>query len=130
MLHSSAFHPVTAPLDTSMLPSGAQMPEEKLMVAVLAEALMTFERGLKARTPIGRREFHDVDRWIRSHAADDLFAFESVCGFLALDADYVRSGLANLKRAVRHNREVTKSRKLRRERISDRRVWRGRIGSA
>jgi hypothetical protein len=129
MLHSNAFHPVAAPLDTSSLYAETQMPEERLMVAVLAEALMTFERGLKAVTPIGRREFHDVDRWVRSRDADDLFAFESVCSFLALDADYVRCGLANLKRAVRQNREATKSRKLRRERISDRRVWRGRIGS-
>lgn len=129
MLHSNAFQAVAAPLDTSSLYAETQMPEERLMVAVLAEALMTFERGLKARTPIGRREFHDVDRWVRSRNADDLFSFESVCGFLALDPNYVRGGLANLKRAVRQNREAVRSRRLHRERISDRRVWRGRIGS-
>ena len=129
MLHPNAFQPVAAPLDASSLYAESQTPEERLMVAVLAEALMTFERGLKARTPIGRRAFHDVDRWVRSRNSDDLFSFESVCGFLALDANYVRGGLANLKRAVRQNREATRTRKLRRERISDRRVWRGRIGS-
>jgi hypothetical protein len=103
-------------------------PEERLMVAVLEEALGTFERGLHSSDPMVRQASREVDDWVRSRADDDLFDFENVCAVLELDAEYLRAGLSALRRNARVEPPKTAVRKLRRTRITDRRGWRGQIG--
>lgn len=99
------------------------------MLAVLEEALVTFQRGLNSPRPEQRRHFHEVDRWVSSIDTDWPFAFENVCGCLRIDADYIRTGLRRLKReALAASRSIHKSGRLRRERIYNRRAWRGQIG--
>ncbi len=103
-------------------------PEERLMAAVLEEALATFERGIHSHNPMTRQASREVDRWVRSRDIEDLFSFENVCTILELDADCLREGLAELKRRARVHPHDALVRKLRRTRITDRRVWRGHIG--
>jgi hypothetical protein len=73
-------------------------PEKGLMLAVVEEAVATFQHHLGADTRRGRRLFREADEWFRSADTSWTFAFESVCAVLGLDPDYVRDGLANLKR--------------------------------
>ncbi len=104
-------------------------PRNRLMLAVLEEALVTFQRGLNSPKPEQRRHFHEVDRWVASIDTDWPFAFENVCGCLAIDPDYIRCGLRRLKReALAASISIHKSGRLRRERIYNRRAWRGQIG--
>jgi len=102
-------------------------PEARLMLAVLEEALATFRRGLTSPVPTDRHEYREVETWIRCNDTDSPFAFESICWTLGMDPDYVRAGFYQMKLAtsVECSQKV---RKLRRERVYDRRVWKGHIG--
>jgi len=104
-------------------------PGNRLMLAVLEEALVTFQRGLNSPRAEHRRHFHEVDRWIKSGDTDWPFAFENVCASLHIDPDYIRAGLKRLKfNALAAGGRAVRSAGLRRERIYDRRGWRGQIG--
>jgi hypothetical protein len=102
-------------------------PETRLMLAVLEDALATFRRGINSLVPTERQCFREVETWLRSSDNESPFAFECICWTLGMDPDYVRAGFYQVKRdAVLHRRKGT-YRKLRRERVYDRRVWKGRI---
>lgn len=102
-------------------------PENRLMLAVLEEALVTFQRGLNSPVPERRKRFCEVDRWVTERDSDWPFSFENICQTLRIDPDYIRAGLRNLKCESLLRRAATRGRKLRRERIYDRRGWRGHI---
>ncbi|MBI5506392.1 MAG: hypothetical protein HY899_16485 [Deltaproteobacteria bacterium] len=103
-------------------------PENRLMLAVLEEALVTFQRGLTSPVPQRRKRFFEVDRWVTSPDTDWPFSFENICTTLRIDPDYIRAGLVRLKRQAFARSTAIRGRKLRRERIYDRRAWRGQIG--
>jgi hypothetical protein len=102
-------------------------PRNRLMLAVLEEALITFQRGLNSPRAEQRRHFYEVDRWVASDDTDWPFSFENICGCLRIDPDYIRKGLKKLKTEALKGRSIRKTRGLRRERIYDRRGWRGQI---
>lgn len=104
-------------------------PEHRLMLAVLEEALVTFQRGLNSPVPAERRDFFEAERWVRSRDSDWPFSFENICTTLRIDPDYVRAGLCQMKKKAATERLSTRGRKLRRERIYDRRAWMGQIGN-
>ena len=105
-------------------------PTNRLMLAVLEEALITFHSGLNSPRAEQRHSSCEVDRWIASTDGDPLFSFESICSSLKIDAAYVRDGLRRIRLAARQGTHVRKPRGLRRERMVDRRAWRGHIRSA
>ena len=102
-------------------------PANRLMLAILEEALATFQRGLNSPVPEQRRRFHEVDDWVASADTDWPFSFENVCAALMMDPDYIRGGLKHLKREGLAREGRAKSSRVRRERIYDRRGWRGQI---
>jgi hypothetical protein len=102
-------------------------PENRLMLAVLEEALVTFQRGLNSPVPERRKRFCEVDRWVCDRDSDWPFSFENICQTLRIDPDYIRAGLRQLKSQSLGRRTDASGRKLRRERIYDRRGWRGQI---
>jgi hypothetical protein len=73
-------------------------PHERLMLAVLEEAILTFQAGLVSSCPQRRRRGHEAGEWFRNRDFDSLFAFENVCSVLGLDASYVRTGVRRLRR--------------------------------
>jgi hypothetical protein len=73
-------------------------PEKGLMLAVLEEAITTFQHHLDAESRRGQRLFREADEWFQSADTSWAFAFESVCDVLGLDPGYVRAGLARLQR--------------------------------
>ena len=68
-------------------------PEKRLQLAVLEDAVLTFERcaGVDGAKP--RRLLAEVDAWFASDATDWPFAFVTICHTLNIDPDYVRGGL-------------------------------------
>jgi hypothetical protein len=75
-----------------------RQPERRLMLAVLRDALATFERYAAAWDSSGRRRFEETATWF---ASDDVvwpFSFRNVCEELGIDADSVRARLQRWRR--------------------------------
>ena len=68
-------------------------PEKRLQVAVLADAIMAFQRWAGVDGPHARRCFTEVDVWFASDATDGPFTFITICDSLQLDPAYIRCGL-------------------------------------
>jgi hypothetical protein len=71
--------------------------EKRLMLAVLEEAVGTFQRNVHAKSRRGQRLFREAEEWIASPDTSWMFAFESICHTLGLDPHYLRGGLESLK---------------------------------
>ena len=69
-------------------------PESRLLLAVLQDALATFQRGLNTSAGKERQMFREVDYWFRSRSYDSPFSFESICDALDLHPSYVRRNLS------------------------------------
>lgn len=70
-----------------------QGPAERLMIAVLHDALDCIEKYRFAIDPKGRADFHDAKRWFLASEAHWPYSFECICGVLELDPDAVRQRL-------------------------------------
>jgi hypothetical protein len=64
-------------------------PEKKLMLAVLEDALIRFERHLPSQNRLFREEL----TWFMDTKSEPVFSFESICGALQLDPNCVRKYL-------------------------------------
>lgn len=78
--------------------------EEKLMLAVLANAIEDFQRNVLARNEVERKLFQEAEEWILEKNSDWLFSFENICDTLELHPDYIRRGLLSWKEATRNSR--------------------------
>ena len=68
-------------------------PEKRLMLAVLEDAVGTFQKYVHASGRRGRKLFLEAEEWFDSPDTGWPFAFESICQALGLEAAYVRAGL-------------------------------------
>jgi hypothetical protein len=73
--------------------SAREMPEKRLMAAVLLDALVHLQRE-------GSTGAAEVQAWIDGRGAEGLFSFASVCEALGIEADYLARGLAARPRIV------------------------------
>jgi hypothetical protein len=69
-------------------------PEKELMLAVLEDAIKTFQDNFTAIASRKKRLFEEIREWFFSDDAKWVFSFVSVCGALGLDPDYLRKGLS------------------------------------
>lgn len=67
--------------------------EQRLLFAVLQEAMACWFRYRDVSTRRGRRLFGEVATWFASPDKGWLYAFERICEALDLDPDYIRLGL-------------------------------------
>jgi len=70
-------------------------PERRLMLAVLEDAIMCFQRYLHAKGGKERKLYEDAVSWIFDCSDIRAFSFENVCGVCGLDPGYLRIGLLN-----------------------------------
>lgn len=82
---------------TQAAPTAPETAARQVMLAVLQDAVKTFEQGLHSSRAVDRQRFNEVDRWVASDDTDRLFTFENVCNALGLDPAYMRDGLRRLK---------------------------------
>ncbi len=68
-------------------------PEKRLQLAVLEDAVLTFDRSVGVDGARPRRLLTEVESWFTSDATDSPFAFVTICHTLNIDPDYVRAGL-------------------------------------
>jgi len=74
-------------------PRRKQAPEQRLMIAVLQDALDCVEKYRFATGKHGRQFFREARRWFLADEADWPYSFECICGVLDLDANAVRQRL-------------------------------------
>lgn len=72
-------------------------PEKRLMLAVMEDALATFQKCLPGMTRRQRRLLREVEEWFASAEAVWLFSFQNICAALDLNADCLRLGLSRWK---------------------------------
>jgi hypothetical protein len=70
-------------------------PEQALLLAVLKDAIETFQRLFGAKATSARRLFRESAEWIWSDESDRVFSFVHICEALGLDPRYIRRGLRN-----------------------------------
>ena len=73
--------------------TAAHGPERRLMMAVLARALLDLQRDAGTGTRRARRHLAEVEAWFASDSDVWPFSFVNICHALALDAAAVRSRL-------------------------------------
>ena len=77
--------------------------EKRLMLAVLEEAVGTYQKYVGSRDRNGIRLFEEAEDWFVSDEIEWPFSFMNICHTLGLEVDYFRSGLAKWRR----NQEAT-----------------------
>lgn len=73
--------------------------EYRLLLAVLDQAVRSYLASMRGRTAQQRLEFEELRRWFyapRSTARQGLFAFESICDQLEIDACMLRRRLGSI----------------------------------
>jgi len=74
-------------------------PEKRLMLAVLEDAVATFQRYVDAGDRRGQRLHRESEEWFASAENDWPFAFENICNAIEIEPEYLRRGLAGWKEA-------------------------------
>jgi hypothetical protein len=73
--------------------------EERLMLAVLENAVEYFQKYVLARKPSGKQLFRDAEEWFLDKENEALYSFENICDTLGLHPDPIRKGLLVWKEA-------------------------------
>jgi len=76
-------------------------PEKRLMLAVLEDAVGTFQKYVVASTRRGQRLCSEAEEWFTSESMEWPFGVESICQALGLEASFLRGGLWRWRDAQR-----------------------------
>jgi hypothetical protein len=79
----------------------AFQPEKRLMLAVLEEAIATYQRHATADSRRSQRLVDEVEEWVSGESGEWPFSFDNICAALDLDAEYLRTGMARWKETER-----------------------------
>ena len=70
-------------------------PEKRLLLAVLEDAIICFQKYFDAQDAKQRRLHEEAVSWIFDRGDNRAFSFESICDTCGLEPDYLRMGLLN-----------------------------------
>ncbi len=76
--------------------SGGLSGEQRLMLAVLADAINVLQSWRGSGSPRKRRNFAEAAQWVNTRGTSHPFSFDSVCDALEIDPELVRSRLRGL----------------------------------
>jgi hypothetical protein len=77
--------------------------EQRLLLALLADAINVYQKGVFSRLARDRLLYVDAERWfMQSRTAGNAFSFEAVCEALGIDARALRRRMIAWKHQVRH----------------------------
>ena len=83
-------------------------PEERLMFAVLTDAVECFQKYFDAKSRRYRALFAEADAWINTKDSTSPFSFEDICQVLNISPSYLRLGLMQWRAAHECNRTPRK----------------------
>jgi hypothetical protein len=75
----------------------SSFPEKRLMLAVLEDAVATYQRYVDAKNRRGQRLFREAEEWVHSTETEWPFAFENICDTLEIEPEFLRRGLDRWK---------------------------------
>ncbi len=103
MTDRGLFEPDVLLRDQFGVRSGATVSREKrLMLAVLENALDSYQKYVFAHDGQGRQMFDEAVEWLESTNTEWLFSYRNICETLDINPDYLRRGLDGWKhRAAR-----------------------------
>lgn len=88
--------------------------EQRLMAALLADAINVFRKGVLSRSARQRLLYIDAERWIVGYQTSrHAFSFEMVCDALGIDPSLVRQRMIAWKHSVCRQNEKPAARPLR-----------------
>ena len=67
--------------------------EERLMLAVLENAVEYFQKYVLAQKPSGKQLFREAEEWFLEKDDEALYSFENICETLGLHPAHIRKGL-------------------------------------
>jgi hypothetical protein len=73
--------------------------EERLMFAVLENAVECFQKYVLARKPSRKQLFQEAEEWFLDKENEALYSFENICDTLGFHPDHIRKGLMAWKDA-------------------------------
>jgi hypothetical protein len=73
-------------------------PEKRLMLAVMEDAVGTFQKYVWARDRAGQRLLAEVEDWFYSDDVDWPYSFVNIAQSLGLDVEFMRGGLRRWKK--------------------------------
>jgi hypothetical protein len=74
-------------------------PEVRLMLAVMEDAVATYQRFLTEPKRRNRRQYDEVRDWIRSKDTAWPYSFDNICSALQFEPENVRRGLQSWETA-------------------------------
>jgi hypothetical protein len=74
--------------------------EERLMLAVLQDAVECFQANALSEQPWEKKLFQEAETWILEKNTDWPFSFENICETLQLNPDFIRRGLIVWKESI------------------------------
>jgi hypothetical protein len=94
--------------------------EERLMLAVLENAVEYFQKYVLARKPSRKQLFREAEEWFLDKENEALYSFENICETLGLHPDPIRKGLMVWKEAKLKTLSIEGHRQSRTELVSTR----------
>ena len=73
--------------------------EERLMFAVLENAVECFQKYVLARKPSRKQLFQEAEEWFLDKENEALYSFENICDTFGFHPDHIRKGLMVWKEA-------------------------------
>ncbi len=74
-------------------PKSESIPEERLLLALLMDALYCFQKHCFASDKNGNAHFRVAEAWIMDEDLSSPFSFRGACEYLEVEADYLRRRL-------------------------------------
>jgi hypothetical protein len=72
-------------------------PENRLLLAVLEDAIHCFQDNVLAENGKSKKLFDDAEEWVLKEGGEWIFSFRNVCELLGIDPEYLRAGLMRWK---------------------------------
>lgn len=85
-------------------------PEKRLMLAILEDAVNSFQDNVLAESGKAKKLFDEAEEWILEEDNDWIFSFGNICEVLGFDPRYLRLGLLRWKQRQLTNHAKKKPR--------------------
>ena len=106
----SSYDPLDNEIIERLFKKDIREGEEKLMFAVLADAIDDFKKHAFSKDQRGQKLFQEAEDWFLEKDDDQLFSFEYICATLQLHSDYIRRGLLSWKQSKLKTHSVERPR--------------------
>jgi hypothetical protein len=100
-IDGSSFGPADPVVNEQFFKNGIRLAEERLMLAVLQDAVECFQDYVLAQYVWEKKLFQEAEDWILDKDTGWSFSFENICENLQLNPEYIRRGLLVWKEAKR-----------------------------